>query len=74
MYLGGVFAVVIVFIIIVVVITIIISVGIALGYGLDDRSCRRGLFTITSRTALGPTQPAVQWVKKGKVVSVLFFN
>jgi hypothetical protein len=46
------------------------SVGIALGYGLDDRGLgfdsRRGwgifLFTTTSRTALGPTQPPIQWV------------
>jgi hypothetical protein len=46
------------------------SVGIALGYGLDDRGSRvrfpRGLeiflFTTTSRTALGPTQPPIQWV------------
>jgi hypothetical protein len=46
------------------------SVGIALGYGLDDRGlgfgCRRGLgkflFTTASRTALGPTQPPIQWV------------
>jgi hypothetical protein len=46
------------------------SVGIALGYGLDDRCStldfRRGLgiflFTTASRTALGPTQPPIQWV------------
>jgi hypothetical protein len=46
------------------------SVGIALGYGLDDRGSRfdsrRGLgiflFTTVSRTALGPTQPPIQWV------------
>jgi hypothetical protein len=47
------------------------SVGIiALGYGLDDRSSgfdsRRGLgiflFTTAFRTALGPTQPPIQWV------------
>jgi hypothetical protein len=40
------------------------SVGIALGYGLDDRGSR-GLgifFTTVSRTALGPTQPPIQWV------------
>jgi hypothetical protein len=44
-------------------------VGIALGYGMDDRvgiDCRWGLgiliFTTASRTALGPTQPPVQWV------------
>jgi hypothetical protein len=46
------------------------SVGIALGYGLEDRGLgvdsRRGLenflFTTASRTALGPTQPPIQWV------------
>jgi hypothetical protein len=45
------------------------SVGIAVGYGLDDRvsSVRfpagLGIFLFTaSRTALGPTQPPVQWV------------
>jgi hypothetical protein len=48
------------------------SVGIALGYGLDDRGSRvrfptEGvgifLFTTASRTALGPTQPPIQWVR-----------
>jgi hypothetical protein len=46
------------------------SVSIALGYGLDDRCSRVRfpaglrifLFTTTSRTALGPTQPPIQWV------------
>jgi hypothetical protein len=46
------------------------SVGIPLGYGLDDRGSRvrfpEGLgiflFTIASRTALGSTQPPIQWV------------
>jgi hypothetical protein len=47
------------------------SVGIALGYRLDDRGSRvlfpagAGnffLFTTASRTALGPTQPPIQWV------------
>jgi hypothetical protein len=44
------------------------SVGIALGYELDGRrfDSRRGLgiflFTTVSRTALGPTQPPIQWV------------
>jgi hypothetical protein len=46
------------------------SVGIVLGYGLDDRGSRvrfpagtgNFLFTIASRTALGPTQPPIQWV------------
>jgi hypothetical protein len=46
-------------------------VGIALGYGLDDwgsmvRSPAVGvgilLFNTASRTALGPTQPPIQWV------------
>jgi hypothetical protein len=42
--------------------------GIALGYGVDDRGfdSRRGLvistFTTVSRTALGTTQPPIQWV------------
>jgi hypothetical protein len=47
-----------------------ISVGITLGYGLDDRGSRVrfpeglgiSLFTTASRTALGPTQPPIQWV------------
>jgi hypothetical protein len=46
------------------------SVGIALGYGLDDRvlgfDSRRGLgiflFATASGTALGPTQPPLQWI------------
>jgi hypothetical protein len=44
------------------------SAGIALGYGLDDRGSRVRflvgifLFTTASRTALGPTQPPIQWV------------
>jgi hypothetical protein len=46
------------------------SVGIALGYGLEDRGPRVRfpaglgifLFTTASRTALGPTQPPIQWV------------
>jgi hypothetical protein len=46
------------------------SVGIALGYGLDDRGSKVrfptglgiSLFTTTFRTALGPTQPLIQWV------------
>jgi hypothetical protein len=46
------------------------SVGTALGNGLDDRGSwvrfpaglRIFLFTTASRTALGPTQPPIQWV------------
>jgi hypothetical protein len=46
------------------------SVGIALDYGLDDQGSRvrfpEGLgillFTSSSITALGPTQPPIQWV------------
>jgi hypothetical protein len=46
------------------------SVGIALSYGMDDRGSRVRLpagleifiFTTVSRTALGPTQPPIQWV------------
>jgi hypothetical protein len=46
------------------------SVGIALGYGLEigflGFDSRRGLeiflFSTASRTALGPTQPPLQWV------------
>jgi hypothetical protein len=45
------------------------SVGIALGYGVDgvlgfDSRLGLGifLFTTASRTALGPTQPPIQWV------------
>jgi hypothetical protein len=46
------------------------SVGIVLDYGLEDRGSRvrfpEGLgiflFTTASRTALGPTQPPIQWV------------
>jgi hypothetical protein len=46
------------------------SFGIALGYGLDDWGSRVDsqwglwiyLFTTVSRTALGPTQPPIQWV------------
>jgi hypothetical protein len=46
-----------------------ISVGIALGYGLNDQSSRVRfpevgifIFTTASRTALGPSQPPIQWV------------
>jgi hypothetical protein len=45
------------------------SVGIALGYGLDIRGSRvrfpavagNIFLTTASRTALGPTQPPIQW-------------
>jgi hypothetical protein len=39
------------------------SVGIALGYGLDDQALGIFLFTTASRTALGPIQPPIQWVR-----------
>jgi hypothetical protein len=46
------------------------SVGIVLDCGLDDRGSRvrfpagagNFLFTTVSRTALGPTQPPIQWI------------
>jgi hypothetical protein len=44
------------------------SVGIATGYGLDDRGVGvrvpvgSGIFSTSSRPALGPTQPPIQWV------------
>jgi hypothetical protein len=45
------------------------SVGIALSYGLDGvqgfdsrRELGISLFTTASKTALGPTQPPIQWV------------
>jgi hypothetical protein len=46
------------------------SVGIGLGYGLDDRGSRVRfpvglgifLFTTTSKKALGPIQPPIQWI------------
>jgi hypothetical protein len=54
------------------------SVGIALCYGLDHRGSRvrfpKGLgnflFTITSRTALGPTQPPIHWVPAAPFLGV----
>jgi hypothetical protein len=42
-----------------------ISVGIATGYGVDGPGIESRLgrdFSHTSKTALGPTQPPVQWV------------
>jgi hypothetical protein len=45
------------------------SVGIATGYGLDDRGVRVSpgkvknfLLSTSSRMALGPTQPPIEWV------------
>jgi hypothetical protein len=46
------------------------SVSIVLGYGLDNQGSRvrflagagNFFFTTVSRTALGPTQPPIQWV------------
>jgi hypothetical protein len=44
------------------------SVGIATAYGLDDRRVAvrvligSRIFSISSRQALGPTQPPIQWV------------
>jgi hypothetical protein len=43
-------------------------VGIATGYELDDRGVRvkvpveAEIFSTSSRPALGPTQPSIQWV------------
>jgi hypothetical protein len=45
--------------------------GIAIGYGLDDRVVRvrvpagNFLMSTSSRLALGPTQPPIQWVPGG---------
>jgi hypothetical protein len=46
------------------------AVGIATAYGLDDRGVEVWvpvgsdfLFSISSRPALGPTQPSIQWVR-----------
>jgi hypothetical protein len=38
------------------------SVGIAAGYGLDDRGINNFLFSTSSRPALGPTEPPIQWI------------
>jgi hypothetical protein len=54
------------------------SVGIALGCGLDDRGSRvqfpagAGNFSLhhRARTALGPTQPPIQWVPGALSVGV----
>jgi hypothetical protein len=56
------------------------SVSIALGYGLDDRSSRIRflagagrifLFTTAPGTALGPTQPPIQWVPRALSLGVM---
>jgi hypothetical protein len=49
--------------------------GIATGYGLDDRGGRSSSlsgdkhfhFPMSSKPALGPTQPHIQWVTGGKL-------
>jgi hypothetical protein len=54
------------------------SVGIALGYELDDRRSRVRfpaelgifLFTTVTRTALGPTQPPIQWLLRALSLGV----
>jgi hypothetical protein len=54
------------------------SDDIALGYGLDDRGSRVQfpagagdfLFITASRTALGPTQPPIQWVPRALSLGV----
>jgi hypothetical protein len=40
-------------------------IGIAIGYGLDDREIKNFLFFTSSRLALWPTQPPIQWVPGG---------
>jgi hypothetical protein len=34
----------------------------ATGYGLDDRKVKNFHFSMSSRPAVGPTQPPIQWV------------
>jgi hypothetical protein len=48
------------------------AVGVATGYKLDDRGVgvqvpvvKNFLFSTSSRLALGPTQPPIQWVQVG---------
>jgi hypothetical protein len=38
------------------------TVGIGTGYGLNDPSVKNFHFSISSRPALGSTQPPIQWV------------
>jgi hypothetical protein len=59
------------FVIIIVLMSCGIIVGIAIGYGLDDRGVdvqvrvKNFHFSISSRPALGFTQPPIQWVPRG---------
>jgi hypothetical protein len=51
------------------------SVGIATGYGLDGWSSspvgdKIFLLSTSSRTAMGPTQPIIQWAQEGSFAGV----
>jgi hypothetical protein len=41
------------------------AVGITTGYGLDDRGVAVRVPVVSSKPALGPTQPSTQWVSNG---------